>query len=740
MKFKLKLSVAAVALVMMHSAQAETLAEVEVSADRVKVLPSSSDAGLDAGHLLRRQTNSSDTARLLDGQPGLSTYGAGGVSSLPVIHGMADDRVRSKLDGMDLISSCANHMNPPLSYIDPARIANVEVYAGISPVSLGGDSIGGTIMVNSAEPEFAAAGETLFKGRAGVFYRSNDDARGGNLSATAATDQLSLRYDGSIAQANNYKAASHFKPAETVVGSGASPSPADDSIIAGNVVGSTAYRSENHQLDLGMRRDNHLFDLKLGLQNIPHQAFPNQRMDMTRNDSEQVNLHYTGEYAWGGLDARVYHEHTRHSMQFLNDKQFWYGALFNVAGMPMDTDGKNTGVVLKGELPLSGRDLLRLGTEYQRYRLEDYWSPVANSMMMGPGTFVNINNGQRDRYALFAEWETNWRSQWLTQLGARGEAVRMDAGAVQGYNVGTYGAAASAFNARDHQRTDHNLDLTALARYTPDRQQTFEAGYAMKTRSPNVHERYTWSNSNTMVMNMNNWFGDGNGYVGNLDLKPEVAHTVGFSASWHDEAQQDWEIKVAPYYTRVNDYIDAATCTSAGITCPARSDGFVNLTLRNQSARIYGADVSGKLALSRNGAYGDITTSGVLNYTRGENRDNGDNLYNIMPLNAKLALEQRKGNWSNSIEARLVDAKTDVQAIRKELPTGGYTLLNLYSTYEWKQARIDVGLENALDKFYFQPLGGAYVGQGATMSTGVNHGLAVPGKGRSLNTSLTVKF
>ena len=36
----------------------------------------------------------SDTARLLQDIPGISLYGAGGVSSLPAIHGLADDRIR----------------------------------------------------------------------------------------------------------------------------------------------------------------------------------------------------------------------------------------------------------------------------------------------------------------------------------------------------------------------------------------------------------------------------------------------------------------------------------------------------------------------------------------------------------------------------------------------------------------------------------------------------------------------
>jgi iron complex outermembrane receptor protein len=88
-----------------------------------------------------------------------------------------------------------------------------------------------------------------------------------------------------------------------------------------------------------------------------------------------------------------------------------------------------------------------------------------------------------------------------------------------------------------------------------------------------------------------------------------------------------------------------------------------------------------------------------------------------------------------------VEAKKQVSQVRDELRTGGYCLLNLRSSYDWKWARLDAGVENVLDKFYALPLGGAYVGQGMTMSgNGVPWGIPVPGMGRSFYTALTVKF
>jgi iron complex outermembrane recepter protein len=705
------------------------LPEVSVIEKKLEPLPSLSNSELNANDLIRLRSNTSDSAQLLEDQAGVSLYGAGGVSSLPVIHGMADDRVRVKVDGMDLISACANHMNPPLSYIDPINVGRVKVFAGITPVSVGGDSIGGTIVVDSAPPQFAKAGQgNLIEGQATTFYRSNNNAQGVNLSTTVAGESLTVRYTGSSVSANNYTAGANFKAAGlAATGRG---------WLAGDEVGSSSYKSQNHALAFGLRHENQLFELKLGLQNIPQQGFPNQRMDMTNNDSKQINFRYTGEYEWGKLQASVYHEKTRHSMNFGNDKQFWYG---DAPGMPMETEGKNTGLSLKGDVVLSDRDILRVGAEYQRYRLDDWWPASGTGMMMSPNIFKNINNGQRDRYDVFAEWEAHWNTKWVSQLGIRSDTVKMDADNVQGY-ASSYNTAANGFNAVNHSKTDNNIDITALGRFTLDEIETFEVGYAMKTRSPNLYERFAWSNSNTMVMNMNNWVGDGNGYVGNLNLTPEVAHTLSASGSWHDAAQKDWKLKITPYYTHVEDYIDAVACAAVGKVCPGRTDGFVNLSLANQTARLYGLDVSGEWSLVNGSAYGSFSTRGMLNYVNGKNLTTGDDLYNIMPLNVKLALEQHMGKWTNTIEAKLVDSKTDTQAIRKELNTAGYGLLNIYSRYDWKQVRFDIGVENVFNKFYANPLGGAYVGQGATMGTGVTYGTSVPGMGRSINTSLTVKF
>ena len=89
--------------------------------------------------------------------------------------------------------------------------------------------------------------------------------------------------------------------------------------------------------------------------------------------------------------------------------------------------------------------------------------------------------------------------------------------------------------------------------------------------------------------------------------------------------------------------------------------------------------------------------------------------------------------------------KGDGSAVRKEIDTPGYHLINLRGSYSWQQVQVDFGIENLFDKHYYLPLGGAYTGQGTTMTNPAlpnypQWGTPVPGMGRSLYAGLHVKF
>lgn len=715
------------------SVQSESSIEVpavEVSAQKKTVVPVSG-AVLDEIQLQKKRSTALDATQLLEDGPGISIYSAGAISGLPAIHGLADERLKVEVDGMDMSAACPNHMNSVLSYIAPTRVGNIKVFSGITPVSEGGDSLGGTIQVSAAAPRFADQGSLLVNGSLGSFYRSNGYAHGWNASAGFATDQLSIQYTESRLDASNYRAAKNFKDPtqwQGVLQNGLQKTDLDE-------VGSSSISgSINRALDVAFKHDAHLLQLGISRQAVGFEGFPNQRMDMTDNENTSFNLRYSGLFDWGDIQAKLFRQRVTHAMDMSYERSYALPA------MPMLSSAKTVGGSLKASMPILDSHLVKVGGDFKYYDLDDWWPPVA---AMGPGSmccdnFWNIRNGKRDRVGLFSELESNWNQAWTTLLGVRTDLINSDAGMAQGYSDASYKADADRFNALSHGRRDLNWDWTALARYTPDRNQMYEFGLARKSRAPSLYERYPWS-SFTMAALMNNFAGDGNAYIGNLSLDSEVAHTLNIAADWHDEQQSVWGAKLNAYVTYVDDYIDAVRCSlaSCGFNNATRTDAYVTLQYANESARLHGFDFSAYRNLSE-GSTGVWSTRTVINYVRGENTTTGNNLYHMMPLNGRFSLQHTLGGWTSTAELQLVSAKTHVSQVRNETQTDGYSLLNLRTSYSNKFMRVDLGLENALNKLYASPLGGAYLGQGFSMTSGfIPWGVNLPGMGRSANVAIT---
>ncbi len=707
-----------------------TADEVVVTGHRPEAPPAATR--IESHELDAQRTATSDAARLLEDVPGVSLNAAGGISSLPSIRGLADDRLRVQVDGMDVTSACPNHMNSPLSYISPVRVRRATVFAGITPVSAGGNSIGGTIQVESAVPEFAPDEKSvLASAQGGAFFRTNGKAFGRHFGVAAAGRDLRLAYDESTARSRNVVAGDRFKA------SGAA-APLRGRLEA-DEIGSSAYDGiTNRELGLALRRDDHLLQLNLGRQIAGFEGFPNQRMDMTSNANTLVNLRYAGTFSSATLEASAFAQETRHEMNMGPDR-FFYGL-----GMPMNSKATTRGAKAAASFDWTDQHLLRVGSEFVAYHLDDWWPAVGSSGSMCCNEFRNLHAGVQNRFGLYGEWEARWNDQWLTLLGVRGDFVSSAAGRVHGYNgnMGIWTGDAAAFNARDRDHTDTHLDWMALLRWEPLDRLRLETGYARKTRSPNLYERYAWA-TNAMAALMNNFVGDGNGYVGKTDLTPEVAHTASASIALHDPGEKTWGVDATAYLTRVEDFIDARRCDFGQCSAANRTAtrAFVFLQYVNQSALLYGADLSAHWRLGQLDPIGRFTLRGGLGYVRGKNRTTGDDLFHVMPLHGTLALVHERGPLTNRIEFRTVAAKTRVSSVRNEMPTAHYSLLDLRTSYEFEHLRVDLAVENVFDRFYELPLGGAYVGQGLSMSSlTIPWGLNVPGPGRSFHLAVSVDF
>lgn len=673
-------------------------------------LPSVSATTLSRTEVRARQSRTSDTARILQSLPGVSGNSGGGFSTMPVLRGLIEQRLNILVDGFVIDPACPNDMNPPLSYTDPQTVDAITVITGVTPVSMGGDSIGGAITVETAPPVFATSGNTLFKGEASSFFRSNDDAFGGAVTLTAASDRFSLTYNGSYTQAGNYRGGGNL-----------------------GVVRSTEYAKTDHALALAMQTAAGLLELKGGYHFSPYEGFANQYMDMTSNRSWFLNAHYKTAFDWGDLDVRAQYRDTDHAMNFLEDK----GGTAD-GGMPMNTKVHTASYAIKAEILASSKDKIRVGNEFHHLWLDDYWPPVAGSMMMGPNTFVNINAGKRDRLGTFLEWERRWNDAVTTLAGVRHDMVWMNTGDVQPYATNMMNmadaAAAASFNAIGHARSDSNWSGTALVRYTPAQAVKLELGYAHKSRSPNLYERYSWGRG-SMASRMIGWSGDGNGYVGNIDLKPERADTVSASFTWTGAGEKPVTVTIAPYYTHVDDYIDVVKLANF-TDMMGMPTGFVQLRFANQKAEFYGVDVSAAAPLWDSAGAGRGKLTAAASWVHGGNLTDGRPLYHQMPFNLKVALEHRLGGLESAVDLEWVTEKNRVDTIRNEPRSGSYALLNLRTAYVWSRFRVSLDVENLLDKGYSLPLGGMSLGD--LKATGFAR--PVPGRGRSVNLGLGVTF
>jgi iron complex outermembrane receptor protein len=684
--------------VTLHIAPART--EIEVREENESTAARRAVSGSDQG----RHQNLGELAAT---EPGVSLRESGALDGSPVLHGLGDERTKVVVNGTTEENSCPNHMNPLLSEASMAAAATVRVTAGITPVSMGGDSLGGTIEVEERAPAFASRQEKAYEQDSATgFYRSNGEYYGGSVTEWAATGRLAMGYTGTWNTNNDYTDGS------------------------GHKVTSTYAQTSEHTLTLAAQNATNLFSVEGGYVHTPYEGFVNQQMDLVRNVSERVNAHYRRTFERGTLEARANWRGTWHSMNVGRDKLTFPMPMM----MPMNTHGREMGYSLRLELPFGARHTLRAGNEFDRFRLDGIWPPVAGAApYMGPDAFVDINDGRRMRLGTYIEATSRWNAAWTTLFGVRNDTLWTNAGPVSGYSS-MYAMDATAFNAANRAHTDPDVDATAQARWTPNAAWIVEFGYARKTRAPSLYERYAWS-TNWMTSGMIGWFGDGNYYVGNLALQPETAHTASGAVRRMSRGDRIWELKAAPFVTEIRKYIDVDTLA----TTMYGMSTFAQLQFANHDARIYGGDLSGSTELWNSIRGGTGTLSGVAGWLHGERTGLSAPLYQMMPLNAHVNFDESVKGLSAGIGIEAADRKRNVDPRRYEQQTPGYTLFNVHATCRRGAFEASGGADNLLNKAYELPLGGVNMDD-FMAGTWMGSVKPVTGRGRSGFFTLTARF
>lgn len=615
-----------------------------------------------------------DLADALATLPGAAVVRNGPLTGIAQVRGLTGDRVDILVDGMRITPACPNHMDPPLHYAGAADTDGLRLIAGTTPVSAGGDSLGAAIRVEARRPEFNDAAGWRTGARLGAGYSGANDGWNLAAAATLANADTALGYAGDLARA-------------------------DDLRFPGGRVRASGYELERHVFRFARATGAAgRLDATLGQHRTRDAGTPALPMDMVEDDAEWFNLGWRGRFDDTRVDARVY----RHDIDHLMDNH----SLRPNAGMKMNApaQSRDTSAALAFDRRL-GDGRLRYGGEWLRNDFDAYqWNASTGAFNQDI-----LRDARRERAGAYGEWESSLGA-WLVNLGLRTDQVRTRAGQVRFGPARALATSADgvAFNNADRDHRDLNWDWSVLLQYPASALTTYEIGLARKTRSPSLLERYEWS-----PLNASAGQADNNRYLGNRDLDPEVAHSLSAGIATR---LGDHRLKATAFVRAVDDYIVGAPY--------AHASGNV-LRYQNHDARFHGIDAEWRY---ETGAW---HAAGVLGLTRARDRDAGD-LHRVAPARLTLEIGHRTEAWQHTLRARLAArqdkvVRYDLPGLSNEPETPGHGVLDWHTSWQpGKNARVDFGIDNLLDKLYYDHLGGI----NRVAASDVAVGARLPGAGR----------
>ena len=629
-----------------------------------------------------------DTGALLKQMPGANVNKNGELTSVAQYRGMYGDRVNVSVNGAHISSGGPNAMDAPLHYAPVAVLESVSINRGIAPVSAGQETLGGNIEAETYKGEFGNSQEFQWSGRVYAGAQSVNEGAVGSAFLSFSNRNHLLR-GFVMKEAGN------------------------DSRFNGGKLLPSEYDRDRYDLGYSYRRGDHEFSLDVARNDTGDSGTPALPMDIKSVESDLV----TAKYSYDGIRWTVSAEYS------LNNIGHWMSN-YHLRTPPQDnangpgsnryrstyTASDNTGYVLKAERTVHNG--------YWRFGLDGHYSSHI-ALIQNPNKryfFVdNFKDAEKNITGFYIERNLMISRRTGLDLGVRHNRVEMSSGAVDANfnpdNLTSGGPAmmnsmahqlAAQFNALDRSQTDNNTDWFARLSKDTDYGIIWYLGAARKTRSPSYQERYLW-----MPAESTGGLADGKTYIGNPDLKPEVAHEyeLGF-----DFSAGALSLYPRVFFKDVDNFIHGVPATDPLAINFAQMMANMGmgtpdpLQFANVDARYRGFDMDVNYQISSR-----LTARSVVSVVRAERRDIQDDLYRISPDNIILALDYRGNGWSGSLETVSYARQDRVSATNLEQPTAGYTLVNLSTSFHPGNRRdleIGLGVNNLFDREHYDHLGG----------------------------------
>lgn len=635
-----------------------------------------------------------DTTRLMRMVPGGNININGPLTGQVQYRGMFGPRMNATVDGMYINPGGPNWMDPPIHYIPRSQLDTFEVTRGIAPVSSGIETIGGTVNARRKSGKFTNTDSFAFQTDIETGVRSVDEGL----------------FGGGIISASNNRHRIHF------IGSS---EYGDDIKFGGGKIRPTQHKRHNYGGGYGIKLDDHVISFDFIRNETGRTGTPALPMDIIFVDTNIIRSEYSGTLGNIMLKGMLYYSNVDHLMDN-----------FSLRPPPEDPDrfrfteamSKGIGYSIEASLPLEPA-LLKFGFDGH---LAEHSADILNPN--NENFFVkNFNDSERNLYGVYFEIDLPAYERWNFHAGIRYTRVNMDTGDVSLSPMLPPPAQrlAQNFNEQNRSKSDNNIDIVAKVNYLVSENLELQLGAGRKTRSPSYIERYAWLPTQASA-----GLADGNNYVGDINLAPEVSYEIEGGLSFTFDRAYFFP---RAFYRIVDDYIQGTPATDEDVIMVSTASGDPDpLRWTNVEAEFWGFDAEGGFLITKN-----LTFSGIINFVRAKRRDIDDNLYRIAPLNGSTSLIYTRPQWYLTAQGVYVAEQNKVSETNNETKTSGYAIFNLYGGWSPREfVTLGLGIENIFDKVYRDHLAGF----NRVTDSDVGLGERIPGPGRNLFASVRLIF
>lgn len=639
-----------------------------------------------------------DAAAIAARVAGGDIFGNGGLSGQLSYRGLAGERVLGRVNGQRFATGGPNAMDPPLHYAPSILVDRIDVARGIAPVAEG-PALGGAINAQLLEAQFTSSEAMAPQIRFASQYRSVDNSTAAGGLAALASDTWRIGLIASREEGDDYRF-----PGGTAVG--------------------TAFARALYGIHAGYRTGAGELFVEYRRHETDPSGNPPFALDMVYFDTDFVQGGFRGTLGENvALNLRLGHVAVRHLM----DNQ----TLRAPAAPPpraratfADADTITAEASLR--FGRSGR-YVEVGSDAE---ITDRFVTITNPA--NPAFFIQSQpNVTAERMGAYLQWRGALGAAEF-EAGGRIDRTSQSAGIPQ------LGAAvpmgprvlAGQFIASSRAVDDSTFDA-ALRIWVPGETLTPRLNLARKSRVPSVLERFAWLPTEASF-----GLADGNIYVGNQMLRPEVAYIAEAGVDFAN----DWlTFRPTLFYRRIDDFIQGTPfdATPGVLDNPAEMIAAMNgdptpLQFRNTAAELYGADMDFVIRPAA-----QLELAGTASIVRGQRRDIADDLYRIPPANLRVS-----ATWANDWLALGAEifAAADQNAVSRtndELPGQGFVTIGLFARASLGQGlALEAGIENLADARYAPHL----AGRSRVEASDVPLFEPLPGASRGVWTRLTARF